>query len=71
MEPQKSGLNSAFLRLPAVLQAIPVSRSKWWAGVATGEYPKPVKLSERCTAWRRSDIDALILKISGGGNGTA
>lgn len=68
MESQKSELNTAFLRLPAVLQAIPVSRSKWWAGVVTGEYPKPVKLSARCTAWRRSDIDALILKISGGEN---
>jgi prophage regulatory protein len=67
MEPQKSEVNTAFLRLPAVLQVIPVSRSKWWAGVATGEYLKPVKLSERCTAWRRCDIDALIDRLSSGG----
>jgi prophage regulatory protein len=59
---------TGFIRLPGVLQRIPVSRSKWWAGVANGEYPTPVKLSERCTAWRCADIDALILKLSGGEN---
>jgi prophage regulatory protein len=59
--------NTGFIRLPTVLQMYPVSRSRWWAGVASGEYPKPVKLSERCTAWRRCDIDALIDRLSNGG----
>lgn len=45
--------------IPAV---IPVSKSTWWKGVAEGRYPQPVKLSERCTAWRVSDIMALIEK---------
>lgn len=48
--------------IPAV---IPVSKSTWWLGVKTGRYPQPVKLSERCTAWRVSDILALIEKASG------
>lgn len=39
--------------IPAI---IPVSKSTWWAGCKTGRYPAPVKLSERCTAWRVSDI---------------
>jgi prophage regulatory protein len=43
--------------IPAI---IPVSKSTWWAGVKTGRYPQPVKLSERCTAWRVVDIRALI-----------
>jgi len=47
-------------RLPAVLAKIPVSRSHWWAGVASGRYPAPVRLSTRCVAWRSSDIRALI-----------
>lgn len=38
----------------------PVSKSTWWQGVKTGRYPQPVKLSERCTAWRVEDVRALI-----------
>ena len=47
-------------RLPTVLAHVPVSRSHWWAGVAEGRYPAPVKLSTRCVAWRSADIRALI-----------
>ena len=39
---------------------IPVSRSTWWAGVKTGRFPQPVKLSPRITAWRTEDIRQLI-----------
>ena len=49
-----------FLRLPSILKLYPVSRSSWWAGVKSGRYPKPVKLSEHITAWRVEDIKALI-----------
>jgi len=38
---------------------IPVSKSCWWAGVKSGRYPKQVKLSERCSAWRLEDIQAV------------
>lgn len=47
-------------RLPQVLAHIPVSKSTWWAGVKDGRYPPPVKLSSRCTAWRATDIVALV-----------
>jgi predicted DNA-binding transcriptional regulator AlpA len=50
----------ALWRLPTVLAHIPVSRSGWWAGVKSGRYPQPVKLSARCVAWRSQDIAALI-----------
>jgi predicted DNA-binding transcriptional regulator AlpA len=49
-----------FMRLPAVLAAFPVGRSTWWKGVAEGRYPAPVKLGPRTTAWRVSDIRALL-----------
>jgi hypothetical protein len=39
---------------------IPISKSSWWAGVKSGRYPKPVKLSARCTCWHVEDIRALI-----------
>ncbi|WP_374319749.1 helix-turn-helix transcriptional regulator [Pseudoxanthomonas kaohsiungensis] len=51
---------TGFLRLPDVLRYYPVSRSTWWAGVRSGRYPEPVKLGERCTAWRAEDIRDLI-----------
>jgi predicted DNA-binding transcriptional regulator AlpA len=52
--------STGFLRLPQVLDIIPVSRSSWWRGCKTGRYPKPVKLGPRTTAWRAEDIAALV-----------
>lgn len=45
---------------PPIPAIFPVSKSTWWAGVKTGRYPQPVKLSERTTAWRVEDIRALL-----------
>jgi prophage regulatory protein len=56
MEPRSARL----IRLPEVLQLYPVSRSSWYLGIKTGKYPKPVKLGERSSAWRESDIKRLI-----------
>jgi predicted DNA-binding transcriptional regulator AlpA len=48
-----------FLRLPQVLEILPISKSTWWKGIKEGRFPKPVKLTERTSAWLRADIDAL------------
>jgi predicted DNA-binding transcriptional regulator AlpA len=56
---------NALLRLPQVLALVPVSRSTWWAGCKSGRFPKPVKLGPRTTAWRASDIAALLESITG------
>ena len=56
--------NAALLRLPQVLNLIPVSRSAWWAGCKDGRYPKPVKIGPRTTAWRAENIKALLRKLS-------
>lgn len=53
-----------FIRLPKVLELIPVSKSSWWNGIKKGLYPQPVKLSTRVTAWRVEDIRALIADMS-------
>jgi predicted DNA-binding transcriptional regulator AlpA len=45
---------------PPIPAIIPVSKSAWWAGVASGRYPRPVKLGPRTTAWRASDIARLM-----------
>ena len=53
-----------FVRLPEVLAVIPIGKTCWWEGVKTGRFPRPVKLSARCTAWRAEDIHQLIKHIS-------
>lgn len=55
--------DGALWRLPTVLAKYPVSRSNWWAGVASGRYPAPVRLSVRCVAWHSADIRALIASL--------
>lgn len=50
----------ALWKLPTVLAHVPVSRSGWWAGVKTGRYPAPVRLSTRCVAWKSTDIIAFV-----------
>jgi len=57
---------TGFLRLPQVLQVIPVGKSTWWAGIKNGRFPKGVKLGPRTTAWRCEDIHALVEKLVSG-----
>ena len=56
-------VRGGFLRLKQVLMLIPISRSSWWSGVATGKYPKPLKLGQRVTMWRTADIHKLIQDV--------
>ena len=61
MDKIKSLPDAGFVRLSQFIPSIiPVSKSTWWAGVKNSRYPRPVKLSTRCTAWRVEDIRALI-----------
>ncbi len=62
---------TGFVRIRQILLSIPVGRSTWWAGVKSGKYPQPVKLSERTTAWRVEDIRALIASYDKPANGEA
>lgn len=55
---------TGFLRLPQVLSIIPLGKTCWWEGVRSGRFPKPIKLSARCTAWRAEDIHQLIRTLS-------
>lgn len=49
--------------IPAI---IPVCKAAWYKGIKAGRYPKQVKLSERTSAWRSTDIDALVARLSEG-----
>ena len=54
---------AGFMRLPQILQLIPISKSAWWLGCREGRFPKPVKLGPKTTAWRVEDIAALIERL--------
>lgn len=45
---------------PPIPPLIPISRAHWYAGIAEGRFPKPVKLGKRTSAWRAEDVYALI-----------
>jgi len=67
---------SRFLRLQQIIgnsnasppldPIIPISASSWWAGVAAGRFPKPVKLGPNTTAWRWEDIEGLLDQLASG-----
>lgn len=54
----KNGL----VRLPKILELIPIGKTTWWAGVKSGRFPKPVKLGPHTTCWYWQDILPLIEK---------
>ena len=54
---------------PPTPPIIPIGKSTWWAGVKSGRYPQPVKLSRRTTAWKVEDINALLKQLAEGERG--
>ena len=56
--------SESFLRLPDVLRIIPVSKSAWSQGCKSGRFPRPIKLGPRTSAWRASDIAALVNRLN-------
>jgi len=55
--------SNRFLRLPQVLELVPVSRATWYVGVKDGRYPAPIKIGARAVAWLLIDIEALIASL--------
>ncbi len=43
--------DSAYIRLPVMVGLFGVSAASIWRGVKNNSIPKPVKISERTTAW--------------------
>jgi prophage regulatory protein len=48
------------LRIKTVLQLTGLSRSTLYRKVQRGEFPKQIKLSERCAGWRQSAVNAWM-----------
>jgi predicted DNA-binding transcriptional regulator AlpA len=56
---------TGFVRLAQVLEVIPLGKTCWYEGIKSGRFPKPVRLSARCVAWKAEDIHALIKQLTG------
>lgn len=51
---------TGFVRQPQVLEVVPFSSATLWRKCKAGQFPKPVKLSERVTAWKVGDIRQFL-----------
>ena len=49
-----------FYRISTLVKMLGISRSHIWNLVKSNQFPKPVKLSENCTAWRASEVSGWI-----------
>jgi len=53
-----------FIRIPKVMEKTGLARSTIWLFVKKGKLPKPIKLSQRVTVWKESEISAYINSFS-------
>lgn len=51
-------VNFGFVRSSGLGAIVPVSRATVWRWIKAGKFPKPVKLTDRVTAWRVEDLRA-------------
>jgi len=49
-----------FLRLPTVLERTGYSRSRLYARISDGLFPRPISLGPRVAAWPEHEVDAVI-----------
>lgn len=52
--------NDRLLRLKDVLKLLPISRSQFYDRIKDGDYPQPVKLGARVSAWWESEILEIL-----------
>lgn len=48
------------LRIGTVLQKTGLTRSTLYRKIQRGEFPKQIKLSERCAGWRQCEVSAWM-----------
>lgn len=49
-----------FIRQSVLMQIVPFSPATLWRKVKAKQFPAPLKLSERVTAWRVEDVRAWL-----------
>jgi prophage regulatory protein len=54
----------ALMRIPQILEVMPVSKSKFWLMVQKGEFPKPIKIG-RSSFWTIEQVQAYLQEKTG------
>jgi predicted DNA-binding transcriptional regulator AlpA len=49
-----------YVREKHILEALKISSPTLWRKVVSGEFPKPIKLSGRVTAWLLRDVELWL-----------
>lgn len=53
-----------FIRLPQVLHILGVSKTAFYAGIQSGTYPAPKKLTARTAVWNVNEIREFVERVS-------
>ena len=48
------------IRLNELSKQFSIPKSTIWYWIKQGKFPKPIKLGERCNAWRESELNAWL-----------
>jgi predicted DNA-binding transcriptional regulator AlpA len=56
----QSGPLRGYIRQSRLLEFIPLSSATLWRFVNEGKFPRPIKLSERVTVWKVSEVKAWL-----------
>ena len=54
-----SDVTTTLVRLPQILKILPISKSKFWQLVKSGEFPKPIKIG-RSSFWTMEQVQIFI-----------
>ncbi|SAL01964.1 phage transcriptional regulator AlpA [Caballeronia ptereochthonis] len=49
-------VDTPIIRLPELLKIVCLCKGSVYRGIKTGEFPAPIKLTQRAVGWRREDI---------------
>ena len=60
MDHEPKNLQTRLLRVSDLCKKLGISRAQIYRLLSAGDFPKPLRLSERTRAWRESDIELWI-----------
>lgn len=60
-----SNIPITLIRIPQILEIMPISKSKFWLMVQKGEFPKPIKIG-RSSFWTIEQVQAFLREKSNG-----
>lgn len=60
MDHEPKNFQTRLLRVSDLCKKLGISRAQIYRLLSAGDFPKPLRLSERARAWRESDIELWI-----------